>query len=142
MFTQPNWAFHTMMIMYLFFTVILMLNVLIALINTGYDENDTTWELDWLQNRLLYIESAENLSHSIPGLREKYDIFPQEIYYCLSEAKIQEYKARWGKKDGLWSPKDDDLWTGPKETKKDSWEQKMEEFRRQTDELQKKRIGK
>ncbi|KAG0197519.1 hypothetical protein BGX33_000532, partial [Mortierella sp. NVP41] len=28
-FTQSNWAFHTMMIIYLFFTVILMLNVLI-----------------------------------------------------------------------------------------------------------------
>ncbi|KAI1288536.1 hypothetical protein EDD11_009976, partial [Mortierella claussenii] len=64
-FNQPNWAFHTMMIIYLFFTVILMLNVLI-------------------------------------GLREKYDIFPQEIYYCLSEAKIQEYKTRWSKSDGLW----------------------------------------
>ncbi|KAF9085397.1 hypothetical protein BGX29_001979 [Mortierella sp. GBA35] len=135
-FTQPNWAFHTMMIMYLFFTVILMLNVLIALINSGYDESDTTWELDWLQNRLLYIESAENLSHYIPGLREKYDIFPQEIYYCLSEAKIQEYKTRWSKKDGLWSPKEDDLWTGPKEAKKDPLEQKVEELRREADELQ------
>ncbi|KAG0302712.1 hypothetical protein BGZ98_007286 [Dissophora globulifera] len=49
---QPNWASHTMMIIYLLFTVILMLNVLIALINSGYDESDTTWELVWLQNRL------------------------------------------------------------------------------------------
>ncbi|KAG0312739.1 hypothetical protein BGZ99_009300, partial [Dissophora globulifera] len=88
-FTEPNWAFHTMMIAYLIFTVILMLNVLIVLINSGYDESDTTWELVWLQNQLLYIESAENLSHFIPGLRENFDIFPQEIYYCLSETKIQ-----------------------------------------------------
>ncbi|KAG0302713.1 hypothetical protein BGZ98_007287 [Dissophora globulifera] len=66
-FTELNWAFHTMMIAYLIFTVILMLNVLIVLINSGYDESDTTWELVWLQNQLLYIESAENLSHFIPG---------------------------------------------------------------------------
>ncbi|KAF9201767.1 hypothetical protein BGZ49_008017 [Haplosporangium sp. Z 27] len=116
-FTQANWAFHTMMIIYLFFTVILMLNVLIALINSGYDESDTTWELVWLQNRLLYIENAENLSHSIPGLREKYDIFPQVIYYCLPETKIQEYKTRWSKNDGLWT-KNDDLWS-VEETKTD-----------------------
>ncbi|KAG0251601.1 hypothetical protein BG011_007503 [Mortierella polycephala] len=136
--TQPNWAFHTMMIIYLFFTVILMLNVLIALINSGYDESDTTWELAWLQNRLLYIESAENLSYSIPGLRENYDIFPQEIYYSLSEAKIQEYKARWSKKDGLWSPNEDDLWTGPKGTKENPLKLKAEELQREIEELKRK----
>ncbi|KAF8929548.1 hypothetical protein BGZ47_000985, partial [Haplosporangium gracile] len=135
-FTQSNWAFNTMMIIYLFFTVILMLNVLIAVINAGYDESDMTWELVWLQNRLLYIESVENLSYSIPGLREKYDIFPQEIYYCLSEAKIQEYKTRWSKKDGLWSPSEDDLWTGPDETKKDLLERKVEKLQQKVDELQ------
>ncbi|KAH7032493.1 hypothetical protein BKA57DRAFT_193505 [Linnemannia elongata] len=130
-FTQPNWAFHTMMIIYLFFTVILMLNVLIALINSGYNESDTTWKLVWLQNRLLYIESAENLSHSIPGLREKYDIFPQEIYYCLSKAKIQEYKTCWSTKDGFWSLNENDLWTDPKETKKDPLKRKVEKLQRE-----------
>ncbi|KAH7030384.1 hypothetical protein BKA57DRAFT_478508 [Linnemannia elongata] len=136
-FTQPNWAFNTMMIIYLFFTVILMLNVLIGnFINAGYDESDTTWELVWLHNRLLYIESAENLSHSIPGLREKYDIFPQEIYYCLSEAKIQEYKTRWSKMDGLWSYSEDDLWTGPNETKQDLLERTVEKLQQKVDKLQ------
>jgi len=43
------------------------------------------------------------------GLREKYDIFPQEIYYSLSEAKIQEYKTRWSEKGGLWSPSTEGL---------------------------------
>ncbi|KAG0055687.1 hypothetical protein BGZ83_007694 [Gryganskiella cystojenkinii] len=99
-FDQQNWAFHTMMICYLFFTVILMLNVLIALINIAFADGDTTWQLVWLQNRLSYIESAENMSYIIPGLRENYDIFPREIYYCLMEAKIQEYKTRWSKADG------------------------------------------
>jgi DNA repair exonuclease SbcCD ATPase subunit len=70
------------------------------------------------------------------GLREKYDIFPQEIYYCLSEAKIQEYKTCWSKKDGLWSPNEDDLWTGPNETKKDLLGQKVKKLEQEADELQ------
>ncbi|KAG0196269.1 hypothetical protein BGX28_010351 [Mortierella sp. GBA30] len=132
-FSQPNWAFHTMMIIYLFFTVILMLNVLIALINSGYDENDTTWELVWLQNRFLYIENAENLSHTIPGLRQNYDIFPKEIYYCLSEAKVKEYKSRWSKKnDGLRS-KNDDLWI-TKDTKADKSKREMESTEKELNE--------
>ncbi|KAF9375196.1 hypothetical protein CPB97_011603 [Podila verticillata] len=98
-FAGQNWAFHTVMIIYLFFTVIVMLNVLIALINSGYDEGDTTWQLFWLKNRLWYIESAENMPHYIPGLRDKYDIFPQEIYYSLPKTKVQGYKKLWGKAD-------------------------------------------
>ncbi|GJJ68118.1 hypothetical protein EMPS_00464 [Entomortierella parvispora] len=88
-----------MMIIYLFFTVILMLNVLIALINVAFNTSDTTWHLVFLENRLWYIESAENMSYHIPGLREKYDIFPKEICYCLTEARVLEYKARWDMKD-------------------------------------------
>lgn len=130
-----------------------------ALINSGYDENDTTWELVWLQNRFLHIENAENMSHSIPGnfhnkkqkkflqstfsccrfcillttvfvfcyslgLRQNYDIFPQEIYYCLSEAKVNEYESRWSKNGGLWS-RNDDLWS-TKDTTADKWKRKME----------------
>ncbi|KAG0327835.1 hypothetical protein BGZ99_006789 [Dissophora globulifera] len=105
-FNDENWAFHTMMIFYLFFTVILMLNVLIALINLAFDDGDTTWQLVWLQNRLWYIESAENMSYHIPGLRENYNIFPKEIYYCLSEAKVQECKTDWGMDDGQSSAED------------------------------------
>ncbi|KAF9014683.1 hypothetical protein BGZ52_006435, partial [Haplosporangium bisporale] len=80
-------------------------------------------------------------------LREKYDIFPQEIYYCLSKAKIQEYKACWSQKDGLWSSNDDDSWTGSEETKKGPLERKVEKLQRelekknQEDELNQRKLN-
>ncbi|KAF9181086.1 hypothetical protein BGZ50_005733, partial [Haplosporangium sp. Z 11] len=66
-FGQQIWAFHTMMIIYLFFTVILVLNILIDNHDNTLSlfEFDTTWELIWLQNRLWHIESVENMLHYI-----------------------------------------------------------------------------
>ncbi|KAF9995548.1 hypothetical protein BGZ80_007480, partial [Entomortierella chlamydospora] len=69
-------------------------------------------------------------------LREEYDIFPQEIYYCLSEAKIQEFMARWSKQDGLWRPSEDKPRTNPKETEKSPLEQEADELRRKMNNLQ------
>ncbi|KAF9171049.1 hypothetical protein BGX21_008077 [Mortierella sp. AD011] len=117
-----------MMIIYLFFTVILMLNVLIALINSGYDESDRTWELVWLQNRLLYIESAENLSHSIPGkLENKSKIVAALGVHspAFDHAKIQEYKSRWKKSDGRWSVE---------EREEDTLERRVRSLRKQINE--------
>ncbi|KAF9133430.1 hypothetical protein BGW39_009741 [Mortierella sp. 14UC] len=87
-----NWPFHTLMIIYFFFTVILMLNVLIALINLAFNESDGTWHLTWLENRLRYIESAENMSYQIPGFRETHDWFPREIYYSATPRQVKDYE--------------------------------------------------
>ncbi|KAF9083245.1 hypothetical protein BGX29_003272 [Mortierella sp. GBA35] len=65
-FSSNSFAFHMMMIFFFFFTVILMLNVLIALINNAINDGDQAWQLDWLQNRMRYIESAENMTYDIP----------------------------------------------------------------------------
>ncbi|KAG0313139.1 hypothetical protein BGZ97_010492 [Linnemannia gamsii] len=89
---MDNWPFHTMMIIYFFFTVILMLNVLIALINLAFNESDGTWHLTWLENRLRYIESAENMSYQIPGFRETHDWFPREIYYSATPRQVKDYE--------------------------------------------------
>ncbi|KAG0044151.1 hypothetical protein BGZ83_010596 [Gryganskiella cystojenkinii] len=86
-FTGDNYAFYTLMIIYLTFTVILMLNVLIAIINDAFSKGDTTWHLVWLQNQLGNIEAVENLSYYLPGLREHYDLFPREIYYAATPAR-------------------------------------------------------
>ncbi|KAF9933488.1 hypothetical protein FBU30_005329 [Linnemannia zychae] len=97
--SSDNWPFHTMMIIYFFFTVILMLNVLIALINLAFNESDGTWHLTWLENRLRYIESAENMSYQIPdlalnhtGFRETHDWFPREIYYSATPRQARDYE--------------------------------------------------
>ncbi|KAF9948802.1 hypothetical protein BGZ72_009352 [Mortierella alpina] len=56
-------AIHIMLMMFFFFTVIVMMNVLIALINHAFDDGEKTWELDWLQNRMRFVESAQNMSY-------------------------------------------------------------------------------
>ncbi|KAF9953731.1 hypothetical protein BGZ72_005194 [Mortierella alpina] len=86
---SEDWSFHVMLGLLFFFTVIVMLNVLIALINEAFKKGNDAWRLDWIEARLQYIEVAENLSYHIPGFRETYSWFPKEIYFC---SKAQEDK--------------------------------------------------
>ncbi|KAF9178368.1 hypothetical protein BGZ50_007770 [Haplosporangium sp. Z 11] len=99
-FNNGSWAFKTMVSIYLFFTVILLLNVLIALINRAFAKGDDGWRLAWVENRLRYIESAENMSYNISGYREKYNYFPKRIYFTATQEAADEYqkkfKARFG----------------------------------------------
>ncbi|KAI9231653.1 MAG: hypothetical protein BYD32DRAFT_197794 [Podila humilis] len=93
---STNWALHIMIVIYFFFTVILMLNVLIALINNGFSKGEGNWKLVWLENRLRYVESAENMTYRIPGFRQTYDYFPREIYYTATEEQVKEYMDKMG----------------------------------------------
>ncbi|KAF9355058.1 hypothetical protein BGX26_007021 [Mortierella sp. AD094] len=74
---------------------ILLLNVLIALINVAFNDSDITWRLAWLENRMRFLESAENLSYHIPDLRKSCGLFPNEIYYSASEREVEQYEARY-----------------------------------------------
>ncbi|KAI1294318.1 hypothetical protein EDD11_008143 [Mortierella claussenii] len=65
--SSDNSAFQMLMIAYFFFTVILMLNVLIALLNVAFNNGDMSWRQVWLRNRMRVVESAENLSYLVPG---------------------------------------------------------------------------
>ncbi|KAF9908508.1 hypothetical protein EC991_009772 [Linnemannia zychae] len=62
------------------------------LINLAFNESDGTWHLTWLENRLRYIESAENMSYQIPGFRETHDWFPREIYYSATPRQVKDYE--------------------------------------------------
>ncbi|KAG0004242.1 hypothetical protein BGZ65_000723 [Modicella reniformis] len=108
-FNSDNWAFHTMMIMYFFFTSILLLNVLISLINEAFDDAKETWHLVWMENRLRYIEGAEAIANSIPGFREAH-LFPKEIYYSatIQQQKAYHYKYFKHKNDDLSGDVDND----------------------------------
>ncbi|KAF9958744.1 hypothetical protein BGZ70_009105, partial [Mortierella alpina] len=79
---------HIMLMMFFFFTVIVMMNVLIALINHAFDDGDKTWERDWLQNRMRYVESAENLAIDISA----------------SALQVREYKKKTEKLKEANSP--------------------------------------
>ncbi|KAI8597139.1 hypothetical protein EDD21DRAFT_226232 [Dissophora ornata] len=88
-----------MMALFFFFTVILMLNVLIALINVAFAKGDDGWRLVWIESRLRHIESAENMSYHIPGFRQTYDYFPREIYYSATPKQVHEHWVKYDAKD-------------------------------------------
>ncbi|KAF9963842.1 hypothetical protein BGZ70_007156 [Mortierella alpina] len=94
-FGAENWQFHALMMIYFFFTVILMLNVLIALINGAFNDGDETWRRVWLLNRLQVVESAENLSYLIPGYRQSSPWFPREIYYSATDKEVREFAEKY-----------------------------------------------
>ncbi|KAF9183474.1 hypothetical protein BGZ51_004015 [Haplosporangium sp. Z 767] len=94
-----GWPLHVMVMIYFFFTVILMLNVLIALINLGFDKADGTWRLIWLENRLRYVERAENMTYHVPGFRQSHKWFPKEIYYTATDDQVKKYSKRMEDED-------------------------------------------
>ncbi|KAF9180259.1 hypothetical protein BGZ51_006328, partial [Haplosporangium sp. Z 767] len=51
------------------------------------------WRLEWIQHRMRYVESAENLTYDIPGLREKYhEWFPDLIYFSATPQQVRDYE--------------------------------------------------
>ncbi|KAG0220293.1 hypothetical protein BGX33_003553 [Mortierella sp. NVP41] len=90
-----DWAFHLVMFIFLFSTTILMLNVLIALINVAFGKGDDGWRLAWIESRLRYIESAENLSYHILGFRQTYDWFPKQIYFTATDQEVDAYLRKY-----------------------------------------------
>ncbi|KAF9325193.1 hypothetical protein BG006_011313 [Podila minutissima] len=93
---SPNAPLQALLIIYFFFVVILMLNVLIALIHGGFNQGDGTWRLVWLENRLRYVESAEEMTYHI----QTKDWFPREIYYTATKEQVSEYEDKVLKKKG------------------------------------------
>ncbi|KAG9071773.1 hypothetical protein KI688_005989 [Linnemannia hyalina] len=108
-FSGNNFAFHMMMIVFFFFTVILMLNVLIALINNAIVDGDHTWRLDWLEYRMRYVESAENMTYGIPGFREMDNFFPDKIYYTGTPQQVRDYEKKTKEIEEQGAPDADSL---------------------------------
>ncbi|KAF8928013.1 hypothetical protein BGZ58_009945 [Dissophora ornata] len=97
-FAEKQFGFQLMMALFFFFTVILMLNVLIALINVAFANGDDGWRLR-TESRLRYIESAENMSYHIPGFRQTYNYFPREIYFSATPQQVHEHRNKYDVKD-------------------------------------------
>ncbi|KAK3809504.1 MAG: hypothetical protein J3Q66DRAFT_354065 [Benniella sp.] len=98
-FDSDNVGFHMMMVLFFFTSVVLMLNVLIALINVAFNKGDDGWRLAWIESRLRYIEAAENMSYHIPGFRQTYDFFPNEIYFSVTPTQVQEINWKLDARD-------------------------------------------
>ncbi|KAF9346658.1 hypothetical protein BGX26_001828 [Mortierella sp. AD094] len=80
---------------------VLMINFLIALVNIAFSKGDESWRLVLLDNRLRYVENAENLSFHIPGFRKTHDWFPKHIYYTAPAARVKEYRDKFRKKEDI-----------------------------------------
>ncbi|KAF9977218.1 hypothetical protein BGZ65_007491, partial [Modicella reniformis] len=65
--SSQDWAFQIMMIFCYLFTNIVMMNVLISLFSMTFIKGDDFWRSTWIECRLRYIESAENISYHIQG---------------------------------------------------------------------------
>ncbi|KAG0269067.1 hypothetical protein BGZ95_002202 [Linnemannia exigua] len=92
-----DWALRLVMVTFLVSISILMMNVLIALINVAFAKGDDSWRLVWIQSRLRYIESAENLSYRIPGFRRNYDWFPNQVYFTATDEERRAYLKKYPK---------------------------------------------
>ncbi|KAF9968057.1 hypothetical protein BGZ70_006971 [Mortierella alpina] len=96
-FTSDDWAFHIMMIIYSFFTVILMLNVLIALINVAFNKGDDGWRLAWIAARLRSIEAAENYAYRTGSLQSSQGS-AKHIYFTATPKEVRAYNDKYNAK--------------------------------------------
>ncbi|KAG0047819.1 hypothetical protein BGZ83_007216 [Gryganskiella cystojenkinii] len=95
MHDEDDYGVQIMIMVFFFFTVIVMMNVLISLVNVAFEKGGDSWRLVWIESRLRYIESAENMSYYIPGFRETYDVFPEVIYYTATEKQVKDYHEKY-----------------------------------------------
>ncbi|KAF9200554.1 hypothetical protein BGZ49_009197 [Haplosporangium sp. Z 27] len=89
--SSQDWGFMVMMIFCYLFTNIVMMNVLISLFSMTFIKGDDCWRLTWIECRMRYIESAENMSYHIKGFRETHEYFPKEIYYSAEPLRVDEF---------------------------------------------------
>ncbi|KAF9153326.1 hypothetical protein BG015_003656 [Linnemannia schmuckeri] len=61
----------------------------------GAHKGDDGWRLTWIESRLRYIESAENMYYLIPGFRKTHNIFPKQIPFTASKDEVKEYRRKY-----------------------------------------------
>ncbi|KAF9911926.1 hypothetical protein EC991_001832 [Linnemannia zychae] len=85
-----DWMLRFMLIIFVFTTTI-MLNILIGLVNHAFDNDDRISKFEWLENRMLWVTSAENLLRGVPFFKSK-DWFPEKIYYTATPQQVRKYR--------------------------------------------------
>lgn len=76
---------------YYAFTVFLMFNILIALMNTAFARVEDEGILAWVDCHYRNVGAAENLTFAASGFRQRYDRFPQYVYYTVSQKRVEEF---------------------------------------------------
>ncbi|KAF9950193.1 hypothetical protein BGZ65_006777 [Modicella reniformis] len=104
------------MVIFYFFTAILLLNVLIAIMNDAYTESATEGEISHWKLLSGVIAEVETYAMSEKA-RERGDYYPKHIYYCASEEEAMRFHSNFSITDvsKLYSDKSSFVVDTPKE---------------------------
>ncbi|KAG0337216.1 hypothetical protein BG000_005687 [Podila horticola] len=93
-FEGNSTSFHIMMVIFFFFTAIMLLNILIALMNDAYNESKDEGQLAWLKQWSEVIAEIEIISMTSSD-RQNCNYFPDYIYYGASEQEAELYESKY-----------------------------------------------
>ncbi|CAI2176069.1 3494_t:CDS:2 [Funneliformis geosporum] len=82
-----------MIVVFSFFTTIILLNILIALMSDVVNETKLSGKQVWLKQKAEVIAEIEMYIFT-PGQRKRKDYFPSLIYYIASPDEIKSYKKK------------------------------------------------
>ncbi|KAK3816047.1 MAG: hypothetical protein J3Q66DRAFT_440553 [Benniella sp.] len=91
LWTKSDWGFSLMVGSYYAFTVFLMFNILIALMNTAFARVEDEGIPAWVDCHYRHVGAAENQTFAAPGFRQRFDLFPQYVYYTVSQKRVEEF---------------------------------------------------
>lgn len=60
---------------------------------------DESWKLTWAENRLYYIEAAENVLSRMQAFRKVQSRFPQDVYYTYKPQQKKDLEHKYFKED-------------------------------------------
>ncbi|KAG0274449.1 hypothetical protein BGZ95_009790 [Linnemannia exigua] len=87
-------SFHIMMVLFFFISVILFLNILIALMNDAFNESKNQGQLAWLKQWSEVIAEVEGFLMT-QHTRQNRNYFPDYIFYGANEQEAEPYESRF-----------------------------------------------
>ncbi|KAF9397145.1 hypothetical protein BGX21_009179 [Mortierella sp. AD011] len=90
---DPDYSVKILLAIFIAFTVILMMNLLIAIMNDGFSESKEEGQLTWLRQWSQVIVEVELFTMS-RSQRENRDLFPDYIYYGAIPQDVEEYERK------------------------------------------------
>ncbi|KAF9149290.1 hypothetical protein BG015_008917 [Linnemannia schmuckeri] len=88
-----NWMAHILLATFLF-SVTIMLNILIGMVNHAFDSDGKYATLEWMENRMYLVTRAENTLRGLPFISQENSLrFPKSIYYTATPQQVRDYRA-------------------------------------------------
>ncbi|KAF9397144.1 Transient receptor putative cation channel sub V member 1 [Mortierella sp. AD011] len=91
--SDTGYSFRILLSLFIFFTVILLMNVLIAIMNDGYSESRDEGQSTWLKQWSEVIVDAELFMMRRSTRQNKY-FFPDYIYYAARPQDVEDYERK------------------------------------------------